>query len=378
MVEHMNPALFPIEKSTIREFTRLARETPGCIFLTIGEPDFPTSDPVKDAAKAALDADKTHYPEGNGEPYLRRAIADFEAAHHVLRYSPDEVIVTVGATEAIFTALFGILEPGDEVIVPMPAFPLYEAVIRLCRGVCVPLDTAPDGFQITEERLAAALSPRTKAIFVNSPNNPTGCILSEASLRTVRDAVLERNIFLLSDEVYRDLLYTDDYPTLSGRKELREKLIVIQSFSKPYAMTGWRVGYLLADEPVKAQLEKVHQYAVVSVNSFIQDACVTALGTSTDAMRETYRARRDYVYGRLCAMGLEVQKPEGAFYIFPSVARFGLSSADFCARMIREGLLAAVPGSCFGTEGFIRLSYCYGDETLHEGMDRLERFIRTL
>ncbi len=235
---------------------------------------------------------------------------------HGLPYSPDEVIVTVGATEAIFTALFGILEPGDEVIVPMPAFPLYEAVIQLCRGVCVPLDTAPDGFQIPRERLAAALSPRTKAILVNSPNNPTGCILNEASLNAVRDAVLARKVFLLSDEVYRDLLYTEDYPALSGRRELREQLIVIQSFSKPYAMTGWRVGYLLADEPVKAQLEKVHQYAVVSVNSFIQDACVTALGTPTDAMRETYRARRDYVYGRLCAMGLECRSQRGLFTSF--------------------------------------------------------------
>ncbi len=374
----MNAALGAIETSGIRQFTRLARATPGCLFLTLGEPDLDTPLPVREAAKASLDAGQTHYPENNGEPFLRKAIAQFEQKRHMLSYSPDEIIVTVGATEALFTALFGILNPGDEVIIPTPAFGLYASIVKLCRGVCVPLETAGSGFQIPEERLRAALSPRTKAIVLTSPNNPTGCIYSQETLEMLHRVLRDLPVFVLCDEVYRDLVYTGDFSSFTQFADLRRKLIVVQSFSKPYAMTGWRVGYLMADAPVKEQLEKVHQYAVVSIASFVQEACVKALAWDTGDTVALYRRRRDAVCARLDAMGLPYTKPQGAFYVFPSIARCGMDSATFCTRLAREGKLACTPGSCFGAEGFMRISYCYDDATLAEGMNRLERFLQTL
>ena len=379
MEERLNRRLAASPRSAIREFARLAAQTPGCISLTLGEPDFPTPQPVCDAAKASLDRGDTHYIPNNGSPRLLEAISAFETQVHGLTYGPDEVIVTVGATEGLFTALSGILEPGDEVIIPMPAFVLYGCIVGLCGAVAVPVDTAPTGFQLTEAQLAAAVSERTKAILLNSPNNPTGCLLHQESLAVVARLARERALFVVCDEVYRQLTYTDDAVHFStGYPDLRDRTIVVQSFSKPYAMTGWRVGYLLADGPVKRQLEKLHQYDVVSTVSFLQEACITALQQDPAPMREVYRRRRDFTLARLEAMGLPVTRPEGAFYVFPNISAFGLSSADFCRRMISEAGVAAVPGFCFGGEGHIRLSYCCDDALLTEGLNRLGSFVEKL
>ena len=374
----MNSVLGTIQKSGIRTFTQMARQEPDCMFLTLGEPDFDTPAPICRAAQESLARGETHYPENNGQKFLREAISDFVREKHGLSYSPDEVIVTVGATEALFCALFGILNPGDEVIVPMPAFGLYESIIKLCRGVCVPIDTREDAFQITKEKLSAAISERTKAIILTSPNNPTGCIYSHETLELLHETLKDLPIFIICDEVYRDLIYTEKFESINQFSDLRDRIIEVQSFSKPYAMTGWRVGYLLADTPVKAQLEKVHQYNVVSISSFVQKACCEALHYDISEELAVYRRRRDYVCSRLDAMGLSYYKPEGAFYVFPSIEKFGLDSNTFCTRMVREGKLACTPGVCFGAEGFMRISYCYSDEQLREGMDRLEQFIHTL
>ena len=378
MTSRLNQAVRSAKRSAIREFGRMARETPGCIALTLGEPDFDTPPAVRDAAKLALDAGDTHYIENNGAPELRAAIAEFERVRNGMDYTPDEVIVTVGATEALFTALFGILNPGDEVIVPTPAFGLYESIIGLCRGAFVPLPTEDNGFQITREMLERALTPRTKAVILNSPNNPTGCVYTPETLRAVHDAVAGRDVFVLCDDVYRQLAYTSDYHSFAEFRDLREQILVVQSFSKPYAMTGWRVGYLLADLPVKREIEKVHQFCVVSAASTSQRACRTALGCDPAPMREIYRRRRDFALSRLDEIGLRVHRPEGAFYLFPSIEEFGMDSAAFCTRMIREAGLAATPGFCFGSDRHIRLTYCYGDEQLTEGLNRLERFVRSL
>ncbi len=374
----MNAALGDIQKSGIRVFTQMARQEPGCLFLTLGEPDLDTPLPVREAAKASLDAGETHYPENNGQLFLRRAISDFEQKKHGLSYSPDEIIVTVGATEALFCALFGILNPGDEVIVPTPAFGLYESIIKLCRGVCVPVDTRATAFQITAEQIQGAITARTRAIVLTSPNNPTGCIYTQETLDMLHETLKDLPIFVICDEVYRDLIYTDTFSGFSQFSDIRDRIIEVQSFSKPYAMTGWRVGYLMADAPVKAQLEKVHQYAVVSISSFVQRACAEALQYDISSDLALYRKRRDYVCARLDSMGLPYLKPPGAFYVFPSIARFGMDSFTFCSRMVTEGKLACTPGSCFGAEGYLRISYCYSDEILREGMDRLESFINQL
>lgn len=378
MKNRLNSAVYSARRSAIREFSALAAKTPGCIRLTLGEPEFDTPAPVRAAVGEALDAGETHYIANNGAPALREKIAAFEREKHGLDYAPEEIIVTVGATEALFAALFGILDPGDEVIIPAPAFVLYEEIVKLCRGVPVFLDTAPEDFQIDGEKLRALLSPKTKALILNSPNNPTGCVLSSDSLEAVYDAVKDRDIFVICDDVYRQLVYTGDYHSFSEYRALRDRLLVVQSFSKPYAMTGWRMGYLLADKAVKDRLELVHQYMVTSTPAPFQRAAIRALDWDCAPMRETYRRRRDTVLARLAALGLSTAKPQGAFYVFPSVARFGLCSAEFCTRMIREAGLAAVPGACFGGEGHIRLSYCCGDEMLAEGLNRLEGFIKTL
>ena len=287
-------------------------------------------------------------------------------------------MVTVGATEAVFVTLSTLLNPGDEVIIPTPAFGLYEAIVRLCRGVPVFLPTEDSGFQIDSGALAAALTPRTKAVILTSPNNPTGCIYSKETLDAIHDLLKDRPVFVVCDDVYRTLTYADGYHSFAEYQDMRDRIVVVQSFSKPYAMTGWRVGYVMADAAVKSRLEVFHQYAVTSVPAFIQPACVKALETDTTPMLEIFRKRRDYVYHRLTDMGLSIQEPQGAFYVFVDVRKFGMDSITFCERMLKESLVGVIPGIYFGTEGYMRLSYCYSDEDLKEGLDRIERFIKSL
>ena len=378
MRNSLNQAVFSLKRSAIREFSRMAKETPGCIALTLGEPDFDTPLPVREQAKISLDNHETHYIENNGSAELRLAIAQYESRKHGFECTQDQVIVTAGATEALFVSLLGTINPGDEVIIPTPAFVLYEEIVKLCRGTVVHMDTAPDGFQITAENLARCITERTKAIVLNSPNNPTGAVLDEKSLENVREAVSGRSIFVICDDVYRELVYTDGYHSFTEFSDLREQIILVQSFSKPWAMTGWRVGYLIALPEIKERLELVHQFMVVSTPAPFQKAAIRALEYDPVELKETYRRRRAYMLSRLQEMGLEVPEPQGAFYMFPSITRFGIDSATFCRRMIAEAGLAATPGFCFGAEGYIRLTYCYSDEQLKEGLDRLESFIRKL
>ena len=372
----LNSNLSALKRSQIRVFTNLARKTPDCAMLTIGEPDFDTPEAIKLAAVDALNRGQTHYAANQGAAELRQAIAEYETARGNETVA-EQVLVTVGACQALFTAFLGILNPGEEVIVPTPGFGLYESLIQIAGAKMVPLDISNTGFQIDEAALQAAITPKTKAILLNSPNNPTGAVLNEASLAAVKKAVLGKPIFVIWDNVYNQLAY-GHCPDLSLDPDLKEQLILCQSFSKPYAMTGWRVGYLTCADYVMERFLLLSAATITAVPTFIQDAAVTALKTDTSAMREIYRKRRDYVCGRLTAMGLEYPTPEGAFYVFPNISKFGMGSEEFCLRLIREGKVAAVPGACFGTEGYIRLSYCYSDEELKRGLDRLEIFVTEL
>ena len=378
MRSHLNSAVLDVRKSQIREFSRLAKETPGCVALTLGEPDFDTPIAVREAVSEALSSHETHYIPNPGIPELRSAIAEHERALNGMDYDASEVIVTIGATEAIFAALFGVLEPGDEVIIPIPAFSLYEEIVRMCRGIAVPLDTTDDGFQINGGKLEALISHRTKAIILNSPNNPTGCVYNSESLEAVQSAVAGKPVFVICDDVYRSLVYDTEYHSFAEFRELREQIIVIQSYSKPYAMTGWRMGYLLADSSVAERLMLVHQYVAVSTPAPFQRACIEALSCDITEMVATYRARRAFMLKRLSEIGMDVTVPEGAFYLFPSIEKYGLGSGEFCRRMITEAGLAATPGFCFGSDRHIRLTYCYSDEELEESMMRLEAFVRSI
>jgi aminotransferase len=323
-----------------------------------------------------LQNNRTHYAPNQGITALRQTIADFETRRGMV-CNEAQVLITAGATGALYTALTGILNPGDEVIIPTPAFPLYESIVLAAGAKPIFLSTKETDFQLTREALTAAISEKTKAIVLNSPNNPTGTVLNEASLAAVKEAVLEKNIFLICDNVYQGLS-SEKLPDLTLDADLREQTFLCQSFSKPYAMTGWRVGYLVGPEKIMERLLLLHAAQVASIPTFLQDACLAAFSVDVSTMANTYAQRRSYVCRRLTEMGLSYPQPEGAFYVFPDISSFGLSDEEFCTRLIQEKGVATVPGSCFGCGGHIRISYCCGDEALTKGMDRLEAFLQTL
>jgi len=373
----LNQNLAKLQRSAIRVYTNLAWEVEDCVMFTIGEPDFDTPASICEAAKTSLDRGHTHYAPNQGLASLRKAIADYETGRGNA-VSENQVLVTVGACQALFTALLGILNPGEEIIVPTPGFGLYETIATIAGARTVHLDVTKTNFQIDGDALEAAISPKTKAIILNSPCNPTGTVFSGESLAAVKKAVLGKPIFVICDNVYNQLCYGDPCPDLSLDKDLKDQLILCQSFSKPWAMTGWRIGYLACPDYVMDRLLLLSAATITAVPTFVQEAAVTALKTPVEPMRKIYEQRRDYVCARLRSMGLAFPEPEGAFYVFVDIRKFGLDSETFCTRMIREGKLAAVPGACFGAEGYIRLSYCYSDEALKTGLDRLEAFIANL
>ena len=372
----MNANIFNMKPSGIRRFTALAKATPGCRMLTIGEPDFDTPAPIRAAAAAAMADGLTHYAPNKGTDSLRKAIAAYETKRG-MACSMENILVTVGATGALNTALTGLLNPGEEVIIPIPAFPLYESITVAAGAVPVFLDLKKTNLQIEKTALEAVITPKTRAIVLNSPNNPTGCVLSDKSLTIVAELAEKHDFYILCDNVYA-ALSTEAVPDLTLRPELRDRCILCQSFSKPWAMTGWRLGWLAAPEKLIDQFTLLQAAQIASVPTFLQKAAETALEVAVTDMADVYRKRREYMLARLDAMGLTYPRPEGAFYVFPDISPFGMDSETFCIRLIEEGGLAAVPGSCFGGEGHIRLSYCYSDEDLKESLDRLERFIQCI
>lgn len=372
----MNQNILNMTPSGIRRFTALAKATPGCRMLTIGEPDFDTPAPIREAAMKAMENGLTHYAPNAGTDSLRQAIANYETRRG-MPATMDQVLVSIGATGALNTAITGLLNPGDQVIIPTPAFSLYESITLSAGGVPVFLDLKKTGFQIDKTALMDAITPKTKLIILNSPNNPTGTVLSEASLNAVAEAVADRDIHIICDNVYA-ALSDGPLPDLTLRQELRSKVILCQSFSKPWAMTGWRIGYLVAPEELIRKFVLLQAAQIASVPTFIQKAAEAAMACDPKPMADVYARRRKRVCQRLTRMGLRYPEPQGAFYVFPDISGFGMNSEDFCIRLIQQGGVAAVPGSCFGTEGHIRISYCYSDQELDTGLDRLEAFLRQL
>ena len=378
MPRSLNTSLVRLKSSGIRRINALAAQHPGCIALALGEPEFDTPQEIRDEVTCALQRGETHYPPNNGTPFLRRSISEYMSAQG-FDYAPDDVIVTDGATEALHATLLAMLEPNDEVIIPTPAFGLYESIVRVNHAFPVFLDTARADFQIDEDALRDRVTPATKAIVICSPNNPTGCIFNAASLDAVARVAAETGIYVICDDVYNRLVYTGGYERCALRHpELLEQTVVVDSFSKPWAMTGWRIGWLAADPSLAVQIAKAHQYMVSSAVSFEMPAAAAALSVDPAPMLETYRARRARVLAALEKMGLSVVEPAGAFYVFPSIKGTGLTSEQFCARAIEEAGVGLVPGSCFGSEGYVRLSYCVSDEDLDEGLRRLDRFVAGL
>lgn len=380
MLDRVNPIVKDIKLSGIRRFNQAAKQIEGAVSLTVGEPEFDTVDPIKEAAYLALKNNRTHYPVGLGVQELREAISKFESKDPKSTYSSDEVIVTVGSTEALSAVLFSILEEGDEVIIPEPMYLVYKPLIERVGAKVVGLDTTKHNFQIDRDALSALVNEKTKAILITSPNNPTGVIYNKESLDIVVELALKYRTFLISDDVYNQLVYVDHLPSLRDYPEVRQQLIITQSFSKPYAMTGWRIGYILADQPIAKVVGSFHAYMVSGITTFVQDAAITALAQDTTWMRDLYHARRDKSLKILEENKIKVIFPEGAFYLFVDITEFNLSSEAFCEKALYDYKVAMVPGVYFGEhcDHYIRLSYATSEDQLYEGLARLAQFVSDL
>lgn len=378
MRHKLNPQVLSFTQSGIRKFADEARTIPGIINFTIGEPEYDTPQAIKTAAFSAIDRNQTHYPPQQGLLALREAISAYEAKTNHSTYTPQEICITNGATEGLAAVLLAVLSEGDEVIIPSPMYVSYAPIIAFCKAKLVRLDTRSTDFQITSEALNALITPKTKLILITSPNNPTGVILSEASLNAVKDAALAHDLFVLSDDVYHQLVFTDSFAKLNGDPQLRDRLIITQSFSKPYAMTGWRVGYVLADEPIAKAITLMHAYMVGGITTFNQHAAIEALKHDSTPMRDSYAHRRDIGLAALHDMGLPCVKPEGAFYLFPDISSLGLDSETFCLRAMREAKVALVPGVYFGADTNVRISYAVSEGELRVGLERLKAFVERL
>jgi aminotransferase len=379
-VEHLiNSRIKNIEISGIRKFFNMVAHHPNLISLTIGQPDFPTPDHVKEAGREAIANNFTTYTHNAGFVELRQAACDFVREKYGLNYKENEVIVTVGASQALDIAFRTILEEGVEVILPAPVYPGYEPLIRMCGAKPVYVDTRENGFRLSAELVAPYINERTRCIVLPYPSNPTGATLSEQELLDLAHLLKDRPIWILSDEIYSELVYHGRHHSIATW--LRNQTIVINGLSKSHSMTGWRIGFVFAPAFLATHMLKAHQYSVSCTSSISQKAAFAALTSGKDdaePMRKQYAERMEYAYNRLINMGLHVEKPTGAFYLFPSIAPFGETSFDFALDLVNKAGVAVVPGSAFSQygEGYVRLSYAYSFETLKEGLDRLERYIQ--
>jgi len=382
--ELLNPRVKTIQISGIRRFFNKVANYPGAMSLTIGQPDFPTPQHIKEAAKRAIDQNHTSYTHNAGITELRHAIQQFVAKKYRLYYNAEtEIIATTGASEAIDITLRTLLEPGDEVLLPGPVYPGYEPVIHMCQAQPIHIDTTTTDFKLTIDGIKKMITPKTKCLILPYPSNPTGMVLTSTELEEIAAYLKNQNIFIISDEIYSELTYGIPHTSIATFDGMREKTIVINGLSKSHAMTGWRMGFLLAPEEIAEQLLKVHQYNVTCVSSITQYAALEALTNGIDdatVMRTTYQKRLDHVYRRLQGMGLLTTKPGGAFYLFPSIEKFGMPSNTFAETLLATEKLAVVPGDAFSSYGdnYIRLSYAYSEDLLEQGLDRLERFITRL
>ena len=380
MLDRVNTEVLKFKKSGIRKFAEAASQIPGVVSLTIGEPEFNTSDLIKDAAKQALDENHTHYPSGQGLLSLRQAVAAFENKQCNMNYTAEEVIITNGSTEGLAACFLALLNEGDEVIIPQPMYVTYQPMIEYCKAKLVPLDISRSDFQIDEVALRALITEKTKLMVITSPNNPTGVVLNKKSLDVIKAVALEHRIFVISDDVYHQLVYAEQFDKLSDDLEIRHLLIVAQSFSKPYAMTGWRIGYLLADAPIAAHINMIHSYLVTGISTFTQVASIEALNEDTSQVRELYRQRLIRSMQILDDYKIDYVKPEGAFYIFIKIGEFGMDSETFCNKALHDYKIALVPGIYFNTskDEYIRISYAVKENDLYEGLRRLGVMVKEL
>ena len=385
LTKRFNKQLDKIQVSLIRQFDQAISEIPGVLRLTLGEPDFTTPDHVKEAAKRAIDQDQSYYTGMSGLLTLRQAASDFVKEKYQLDYNPEnEILVTIGATEALSATLTAILEEGDKVLLPAPAYPGYEPIVNLVGAEIVEIDTTENGFVLTPEMLEKAIleqGDKLKAVILNYPANPTGITYSREQLEALAAVLRKYEIFVVCDEVYSELTYTGENHVSLGTM-LRDQAIIINGLSKSHAMTGWRLGFIFAPANFTAQLIKSHQYLVTAANTMAQHAAVEALTAGkndAEPMKKEYIQRRDYIIDKMTDLGFEIIKPDGAFYIFAKIpAGYNQDSFAFLKEFAQKKAVAFIPGAAFGQygEGYVRLSYAASMETIREAMKRLEEYMR--
>ena len=381
--ELLAPAAKAMRPSGIRKFFDLAADMPHCISLGVGEPDFKTPWSVRDAGIRSLELGRTKYTANSGLKELRGEICNYLQRRFELHYKEENVLVTVGGSEAIDLAIRAVVQPGDEVIIPEPCFVCYEPITQLTGGVPVHIATrAEDQFRLTADQLRAAITPKTKLLIFPYPNNPTGAVMSAAEMEEIAAVLRETNVLVLSDEIYSELTYgLDRHVSIALLPGMAERTIVVNGFSKSYAMTGWRLGYAAGPAPLIKVMTKIHQSCIMSAPTTSQYAAITALRQCDDQiemMRDEYNRRRRYVVKALNEMGLTCFEPRGAFYVFPSIQISGLTSSEFCEQLLREKEVAIIPGSAFGAsgEGYARISYAYSVDHLQTAMKRIREFLK--
>ena len=378
-------AVVEMPSSGIRKFFDILDSMTDVTALTVGQPDFVTPWKIREAGIESLVTGKTYYTSNAGTMELRREISRYMSRRFDLTYSAEhEIVVTVGGSEAIDMAMRAILEPGDEIIIPTPCFVCYEPLARMTGAIPIIVETRnEDKFKLTPELLEAAITPKTKMLVLAYPNNPTGAIMDEDDLEKIAKILREHQIIVLSDEIYAELTYGRRHTSIASLPGMWERTVVVSGFSKAYAMTGWRLGYICAPEPLARQMLKLHQYAIMCAPTTAQLAAIAALRDCDEdvaSMVAEYDRRRRYIHNGLSAIGLDSFEPEGAFYIYPHVGRFGLSSEEFCERLLYEHKCAIVPGTAFGAsgEGFARISYAYSVKHITEALERIEHFTKKL
>lgn len=382
MREKLSQKVLNLKSSGIRAFFDMANEIPDVISLGVGEPDFDTPWHIREAGIQALQSGKTFYTSNAGLQELRAAISSYTKRKTGLTYNPEnQIIVTVGGSEAIDLALRALLNAGDEVIYLEPGFVSYYPCIKLADGVPVPIRlTEENRFRLKPEQLEAAVTPKSKVLILSYPNNPTGAVMEKEDLEALLPVIQKHDLIVISDEIYGELTYGVKHCSIAGLPGMEQRTIIINGFSKSFAMTGWRPGYALGNHEIIEQMVKIHQFAVMCAPTISQYAAIEAMEQGDgdiEAMRESYDQRRKFLYHELQRLGLPCFEPQGAFYMFPNIREFGLSSGEFALKLLKEEKVAVVPGDSFGEcgEGFVRISYAASLQNLKEAVNRIFRFL---
>lgn len=381
----LNPVIVAEKPSGIRRFFDMASTMQDCIVLGVGEPDFKTPWSIREAGITSLEKGRTFYTSNSGLIPLRKEICSYLSRRFELEYEIDEVMVTVGGSEGIDACMRAVLAAGDEVIVPYPSYVSYGPMARLAGATVVPVNTkAENSFRLTAEELKAAITPKTKMLVLPYPSNPTGAVMRREHLEEIAAVLRDTDIFVMSDEIYAELTYGDErHVSIASIDGMKERTILINGFSKAHAMTGWRLGYACAPKPVLAQMLKIHQFAIMSAPTTSQYAAIVALSQCDEAveeMRSQYNLRRKFLTSELKRIGMPCYDAEGTFYVFADIRKSGLSSEEFCERLMFEKRVVVVPGTAFGDagEGFVRISYSYSIDHIQQALRRMEEFMNEL